>query len=113
MKVRRGLGLVLLLFFCSSRSFAASGDVIIHLPGLNEKQIDSLQSWFAGDKNISQAGFCLENKLLFLHLTEKDPTQVNKIFEGLKINGQTEFNLKEEISADRFFQNCQTFISFR
>ncbi len=103
-------GLFILL---RSTSFASSGHVIVELTEFNEKQIDSLKIWFATDKNIVESGFCKESNLLLLRFEIFKTEQLDVAATILKSHGLSDFHMKEEISLDRFYQNCQSFISFQ
>lgn len=108
--------MVLFLFvffaFCHTQSLAGAGHVLINLPDLNEKQIDSVRTWFSPDSTIVESGFCVDNKLLMIRLLDKNKVSIDQIYVRLKSHGIEKFFLKDEISLDRFHQNCRSFIAF-
>ena len=112
MKVRNRLVLLLFLMFSGTGVFAGSGHVIIHLAQLSEKNIDSLSQTLASETNIVSGGVCIENKLLLINLQVFDEEHVKKVIVLLKKQGIVDFDLKEEVSIDRFLQSCNNFIHF-
>ena len=99
-------------FLCTSVVSATSGTVFIHVSDVSEKQIDSLKVWFSPGNNILESGICLENKLMMLRLQTKDEATIASVYSSLKSHGFQKFYLKEEISMDKYYQNCNSYILF-
>ncbi len=112
MKIQNYFILILFLFFWRPSNCTAAGHILIDISEISEKQIDSLADWLTPEKNILEAGICLDNKLLLLRLEIKDDAKIQEIFSILKSHGVMVFYLKENISIERFYQNCNTYLSF-
>ncbi len=106
--------LIIIAFFVSSHKdvYAVSGHVLINLPDLSAKQVDSVSIWFKTDANIIESGICLESKLLMIRLQEKNNAHVQEIFDRLKKHSIENFFLKDEITLDRFREYCTSYIPF-
>jgi hypothetical protein len=100
------------MLFSYSGVFADPGHVIIHVTDLSEKKIESLNTSLASETNIVSGGVCPENKLLLINLQVFDDAHVRKLIALLKKEGIVDFHMKEEVSIDRFLQNCNNFIHF-
>ena len=112
MKLWKGVFLVSVFLFVGRLSVANPGNLLIAIPELSEKQIDSVAVWFHPAHNIIESGICLENKLLLIRLQEKSAISVEDVFNTLKKHGIDNFFLKEDALLDQIISSCSTFIYF-